>query len=160
MSSFDTYKALFLHTGIGCMNLQNADPTYKSIDDAAVQINTNANDNVIYSNSIDGNLGRMILTVRNTEYQAMRDRGFTFAITTVTPTHPVHPAGTTGPVITEANRYHKEEVCVFREDKDTDAALKHQLLDAVNKDYIAKLKHNKLDYADVTTLELLSHSCY
>ena len=83
----------------------------------------------------------MILTVGNTEYRPMSDSGVTFTIPTATPIHPFHPVNYTGPVITETNSQHKEEFCIFR------------------KYYVADLKHTKLGYANVTTLNLLSHIC-
>ena len=87
----------------------------------------------------------------------MSDGGVTFAIPSAPPIHPVHPVGATVAVITKANRRHREKFWVLCEYKDTDAALKHQLLATVNNDYVAELKHTKLGCANVTTLDLLSH---
>ena len=144
-----------MHPNAGRMHVPNAEPTYKLIKAAAVKINGNVNANAIHSNGGDRNLGHLIITVGNTEYQAMSDGGVAFAIPTAPPIHPVYPVITTGHVITEANRRHREEVCVFHKNNGTDAAIKHQLMGAVDDDYVVELKHAKLEYANVTTLDLL-----
>ena len=87
--------------------------------------NANANAKAIYSTRGDMKLGHLIVAVINTEYQAMSNRGVTFAIQTALPIHPFHPVGATVPVITEANRRHIEEVCVLRKYKGACTALKH-----------------------------------
>ena len=89
----------------------------------------------------------------------MSDGGVMFAIMTAPHIHPVHPVESTGPVITDTNRRHREEVRVFRKYNNTDADLKHQLLGAIDNNYVAKLKHANIGYTNIITLGLLSHIC-
>ena len=157
MSTFDNCKALLPHPDVGCIHGPNAELTYKSIEDAAVQIN--ANSTTIHSNDGDRKLGHLILAVVNTEYRAMSNGGVALSIPTATPINPVYPVNATGTVITETNRRNKEEVCVLHEYRDTDATLNHQLLGAVDNNYVVELKHTKIGYTNVTMLDLLSHFC-
>ena len=94
------------------MHTPNSEPTYKSIEAAVVHLNTNAA--AIYFNNRDRKLVRMILTVGNMEYQAMRDGGVVFATPNAPHIHSIHPVGATGTVIREADRYHRKKVSVFR----------------------------------------------
>ena len=59
----------------------------------------------------------------------------------------------------ETNRHYKEVVRIFFKYKYTDSALKHQILVTVDDYYILELKHENLGYANVSTLDLLTHLC-
>lgn len=70
---------------------------------------------------------------------------------------PVHPAGATGPQITEANRQHDFAAQQFSTYSQVAAALKSQVLQAVNPTYVRALEHTDFGYSFVTSLQLLQH---
>lgn len=153
--AFDAYTALFPHPEISRLHDENEEPSYEAIEAACVQLNANAA--AIHSNGGDGKLGHLVLTVGATEYQNLSDGGVAFNVPAAPPVHPVHPAAATGPQITEINRRHKEDVRIFKEYQNTDAALKHLLLKAVDDAYVCELKDATLGYAQITTFDLITH---
>ena len=132
--------------------------TYKSIEVDTVHLNANAY--AIHSNVGYGKLDHIIHKVGDSDYQSMSESGIYFSIPTDPPIHLFQSYDANGPVITDINRRHKEEVRTFQEYKDTDSTFKHNILVDTEDDYITELKHAKIRYARVTTINRISHLYY
>jgi hypothetical protein len=113
-------------------------PTYESITDITRLLNTNAAS--IHSELGDGQLGHLALTISPAVYATL------LAIPFVAPPNPgpvpvlVPNVGTTAQ-IQGIIRNHKESLRLWREYNHVDAALKQQLIRAVDQLYIHTLQH-------------------
>jgi hypothetical protein len=129
-------------------------PTYKSITDVTRLLNTNAAS--IHSELGDGQLGHLALTISPAVYAPLS------AIPFVAPPYPgpvpvlVPNVGTTAQ-IQGIIRDHKESLRLWREYKHVNAALKQQLIRAVDRLYIRTLQHRHTGFANVTTRQLIQH---
>jgi hypothetical protein len=128
-------------------------PTYEAIAELELKLNTNAAS--VHSNRGDGKLGLLYLTVKPEVYNTQSTIRF------IPPTNPGSepyiPPGATGPAMTEIRRKHKEETSEFNQYLQTDRALKSILIAAVEEAYIRSLRDKYIGYANVTTLDILSH---
>jgi hypothetical protein len=129
-------------------------PTYESITDVTRLLNTNAAS--IHSELGDGQLGHLALTISPAVYATLS------AIPFVAPPNPgpvpvlVPNVGTTAQ-IQGIIRDHKESLRLWREYNHVDAALKQQLIRAVDQLYICTLQHRHTGFANVTTRQLIQH---
>lgn len=114
--------------------------------------------NAVSVHSLRGNglLGHYALVVDDATYNIA-----TTNIPFIQPAHPgqqpVHPAGATNAQITEVNRQFASDKSEFTLYRNTEAALKKQIIAAVPGTYINQLKHPQLGFANVTTLTILEH---
>jgi hypothetical protein len=129
-------------------------PTYESIIDVTRLLNTNAAS--IHSELGDGQLGHLALTISPAVYAALS------AIPFVAPPNPgpvpvlVPNVGTTAQIQGIIGD-HKESLWLWREYNHVDAALKQQLIRAVDQLYIRTLQHRHTGFANVTTRQLIQH---
>jgi hypothetical protein len=129
-------------------------PTYATLNNLQREISSNAAS--VHSDGGDGASGHLALTISHERYLELSD-GVPF-IAPVNPNiAPVHPANATGPMIAEINRQHLVDVQIFRTYKETDKALRQQLIAAVQDDYISGLCHPVVGYGKTTCLQLLTH---
>jgi hypothetical protein len=128
-------------------------PTYEAIAELNLQLNANAAS--VQSNLGDGLLGLLFLTITPAEYNTLS------AVQFIPPGNPgstpVIPAGSTGPQISAVIRQHGLSANLFKEYLATDKALKQQIIGAVPATYLRTLRNRITGFANVTTLQLLSH---
>jgi hypothetical protein len=129
-------------------------PTYESITDITRLLNTNSAS--IHSELGDGQLGHLALTISPAVYATLS------AIPFVAPLNPgpapvIVPNVGTAPQIQAIIREHKESLRIWREYNHVDAALKQQLIRAVDQLYIRTLQHRHTGFANVTTRQLIEH---
>ena len=150
-SSVDKILASFPHQNVDSIV---GEPNYDTINGLARVLKTNAAS--CASERGGGNLGHLGLLVSTAAY------------TILSPTHPFDeppnpgayhtpPAGGTAAQITAAERQWTEESRVYLLHKNTDMALKRQLLGSVEDIYMRKMRHRHTGYAARTTLVLLTH---
>jgi hypothetical protein len=128
-------------------------PTYESITDILQILNANAAS--VHSELGGGALGHLSLTVSTAVYATLSATPFV-APTNPGPTPAIPPRTT----VTETNnviRNHREELRIWREYQNVDAALKQQLINAIAKIYLRTLQHRHTGFANVTTRQLISH---
>lgn len=130
-------------------------PTYASLQIAQLQLNGNATS--IASDSGDGILGHLQLTIKPAAYQAASQGNVPFIAPVNPGAAPVHGNGATGAQIAETNRQWKEDRTIFRLYHEVDKALRNQVIDAVHPHYIRALHDNLLGYGSLTCLQLLDH---
>ena len=130
-------------------------PTYASLQIAQLQLNGNATS--IASDSGDGILGHLQLTIKPAAYQAASQGNVPFIAPVNPGAAPVHANGATGAQIAETNRQWKEDRTIFRLYHEVDKALRNQVIDAVHPHYIRALHDNLLGYGSLTCLQLLDH---
>jgi hypothetical protein len=73
------------------------------------------------------------------------------------PLQPNHPAGATAAQIAEANRQHAENVREWREYNNIQAALRKQLLNAVEDVYVSAIKDPLTGYNNLSVHDILKH---
>jgi hypothetical protein len=73
------------------------------------------------------------------------------------PLQPNHPAGATAAQIAEANRQHAENVREWREYNNIQAALRKQLLNAVEDVYVSAIKSPLTGYNNLSVHDILKH---
>jgi hypothetical protein len=130
------------------------EPTYQSIRIARTQLNSNAAS--IYASEGGGLHGHLTLTMTAAEYlvAAGADNAFTAPLP---PIPLIHPAGATGPQISEAVRLHKELLDKFQLYHNVDKALRNQLITATPAVFLQARKDPILGFGQRTCLDLLSH---
>lgn len=115
----------------------------------------NANAIAIPSARGNGALGHFALVTSAANYLTLALVPF------LAPDHPgvapIHAANATGAQITEVNRQFAVDVKEHTLYNNTEAALKKQLLQAVPATFTQKLCHPELGYANVSTLDILTH---
>ena len=129
------------------------EPTYTSI--STLQCKIYANARAIDSPFGGGQNGHLGVIMDIAAYTAQVGVSF-FAPAHPGPT-PVHAAGTTGPMITAANRAYDRLVQDYHTYRQTVRELKQQLIAAVNPLYIKTLEDDKFGYANVSPDTILAH---
>lgn len=128
-------------------------PSYETIAELQLKLNTNAAS--VHSNGGDGRLGLLYLTVKPSVYKTQSAVAF---IPPPNPgTTPTIPAGGTAAQIADARRTHAEATRSFTQYHQTDRALKTILIGAIDEAYIRSLRDKYIGYANVSTLDMLSH---
>ena len=149
-SALDKVVELFPHPTVQPIVGQ---PSYESIAELELKLNTNAAS--VHSNRGDGKLGLLFLTVKPAVYNTQSM--VPFNPPTNPGQNPTIAAGSTGPQISEIRRQHKELMEEFNQYLQTDRALKGILIAAVDEAYIRSLRDKYIGYANVTTLDMLTH---
>ena len=128
-------------------------PNYFSIAEAHMPLN--ANSASVYSARGNGALGHYILTATATEY--LRQAGVNFIRPSNPGVHPIVPTGSTDPQIQYIKREHEERIREYRLFNATDAALKLQLIKAVDETYIRGIRDRITGYATRTTRDIIEY---
>ena len=149
-SALDKVVELFLHPAV---QLIVGQPSYETIAELELKLNTHAAS--VHSNRGDGKLGLLFLTVKPAVYNTQST--VPFNPPTNPGQNPTIAAELTGPQISEIRRQHKELVEEFNQYLQTDRALKSILIAAVDEAYIRSLRDKYIGYANVTTLDMLTH---
>ena len=128
-------------------------PTYDSI--RALQKKLNANAASVVSHLGNGRLGLLYLTVTPEVYRTLSDQEF------VPPRNPGPtadiPENGTQYQIQAAEKLHQQKIKLFSQYDACDRALKQLLIGAVDDMFINALCDSHVGYANVTTLQLLTH---
>jgi hypothetical protein len=127
-------------------------PTYESITDVVQLLNANAAS--VHSELGGGALGHLTLTVSTAVYATLSAQPF------VAPVNPGPTPNLTGATVAQTTvriRNHKEALRLWREYQNVDAALKQQIINAVEKLYIRTLQHRHTGFANVNTRQIISH---
>lgn len=125
-------------------------PTYESIRELNLQLSANAA--AVPSNLGCGTLGLIYLTVTPTVYATLSPDTF------IPPVNPGSAPASTSSAISQTRLHtYKTNLALYEEYISTDAALKKQLLAAVDDLYVSALKQDYVGYGRVTTLDLLNH---
>jgi hypothetical protein len=133
--------------------LSTATPNQTTLKILHQELNTNAI--AVTSNRGNGQLGHLSLVIPPAKYLLLAGVPF------LPPVHPgnapVHAVGAIGPQITETNRQFSADLKELTLFSNTEAALKKVLLQAVPSTFTQKLRDEELCYANVSTLQLLTH---
>ena len=128
-------------------------PTYETLAEIHLKLNTNAAS--VHSNLGNGLLGLLFLPVSPAVYNTQSATPF------IPPENPGPtadiPAHATGPQIAEIRRQAEAAATLYKEYDATDKALKSLLLSAVDETYVRSLRDRFIGYANVTTLQMLTH---
>ena len=128
-------------------------PTYESITDVTRLLN--ANTASVHTDLGGGSLGHLILTVPPTVLATLSATPF------LVPNNPgplpIIPNGSTAPETNTITRAHREGLRGWREYINVDAALKQQLIKAVNPLYLRTLQHRHTGFSAQTTRNLIEH---
>ena len=130
------------------------EPSYETLNALLRMIKANAAS--VNTELGGGNLGHLALTVSTITYSQL-------APTTpfVVPFNPgpvyIAAANLTGPQMIEGERAHREALRIWNLYKNTDKAIKRQVIDTVEPVYIRALKHRHTGFANITTLTILEH---
>jgi hypothetical protein len=128
-------------------------PTYETLAEVHLKLNTNAAS--VQSNLGNGLLGLLFLTVTLAVYNTQS------AIAFIPPANPgpapIIPAHATGPQIADLCRHHDVTANLYKEYDLTDKALKSLLISAVDETYVRSLRDKYIGYANITTLQMLTH---
>lgn len=130
----------------------HGEPNYESINNLARALKTNAAS--ISTHLGGGNLGHLALCVTPEVYATLSPTPF------APPQNPgpiYNPPAGTGAVIAAAERLFNERSRQFHLYNNTDKALKRQLLEAVEPTYLRAKENRITGFANVTTLDLLTH---
>ena len=128
-------------------------PNYETITELLLQLNANAAS--VQTHLGGGNLCLLALTVTSEVYATLSDNPFD------PPQNPGPspeiPDRVTGPQIAETRAEYEESVKMYKTYDATDKALKQLLLGAVEDMFVRALRYRHIGYANVTTLQLLTH---
>jgi hypothetical protein len=127
-------------------------PTHATLQVLQRELNSNAMS--VHSNFGGGRHGHLTLTIPAPRYLAITNDAFPPPV--APPVNPVIPAAPTA-AINEALRQHQEHVRTFRQYHDTDKALVRCILAATPSTYVDALCDVDFGYANVTTLQLVTH---
>ena len=154
MSTSPDVVSLFPHATILATHPPGQAPTYETLHPAITQLNANAAS--IPSNSGDGTLGHIVLTIGQASYQTISNGNVAYP-PPVAPAPLIIPQGTSAAMIAELRRNHDDATAAFNKYNAVDAALKKQILDATDVTYITSLKDRTTGFARVTTRQLIEH---
>ena len=128
-------------------------PSYETIVELQLKLNTKAAS--IYSHLCNGRLGLLLLTVKPAVYNTQS------TVTFDPPTNPGQnstiPTGSTGLQIVDIIRRKKDQFDKFQTYQQTDQTLKTILIASIDEVYIRLLRGKYIGYANVTTLQMLTH---
>ena len=128
-------------------------PTLESISVAHLELNTCAAS--VHSHRGNGKLGLLALTVQLDVLDTLSS--VKFEPPTNPGPHPTIPNTSTASQITNIRRLHKEQFDEYLQYDQVDKALKSLLISAVDEACIRCLRHRHVGYAQVTTLQLITH---
>jgi hypothetical protein len=128
-------------------------PTHATLQ--VLQRELNANAMSVHSNNGGGRHGHLTLTVTPERYNDITQAAFPVPI--APPANMPMPNPATSVAISEAVRRHTEQIRVFQRYHDTDKALVRSIIVATPNTYIAALSDVDFGYANVTTLQMLTH---
>jgi hypothetical protein len=144
----------FPHPDLSSIGTENSVPTYTSLRRAQDEIN----DNVIGIHSTNGGgiHGHLGAILSPDDYHIIAGVPY---VTPVSPgAHPVHPAGSTGPMIVELNRQHIADQAIFRLHHQVQLAIKNMILKSVHSSYIRELyQGGNIGYHHSGPRELMHH---
>lgn len=140
---------------ISKMHAPGEEPDYARLQEAFMNLNANAAS--VNSNAGDGRLGLIHLTIGDAEYQIISTAGVPFVPPPNPGANPVIPANSTSAAIAEIRRQFTEASRIYRVYVNTDAALKKQVIAAVDDEFISVLKNDLYGYALITTRQLITH---
>jgi hypothetical protein len=127
-------------------------PTHATLQ--VLQRELNANAMSVHSNDGGGLHGHLTLTITPVRYLAVT--GAVFPIPGAPPAVPVVPANPAA-AVAAAIQAHQEQVRIFQRYHDTDRALLRQIIEATPATYIEALSDIDFGYANVSTLQMLTH---
>jgi hypothetical protein len=116
----------------------------------------NANAISVHSNSGNGALGFLTLTVPPATYLE-QSGNIPYVAPTNPGVHPVHLAGAAAAQIAETNRDHQTRTHLFDQHNAVEQALKEQLLATIPDEFIWPLANELTQYATVLVLTILTH---
>ena len=122
---------------------------------AELQLKLNTNTASIYSHHGNGRLGLLFLTVKPAVYNTQSTE--TFDPPTNPGQNPTIPTGSTGLQIADIRRWHKDQFDEFQTYQQTNRTLKTSLITSIDEAYIRLLHDKYIVYANVTTLQMLTH---
>jgi hypothetical protein len=122
-----------------------------------LQRELNSNAMSVHSYAGGGRHGHLALTVTPLRYSVLVPTNTPFIAPTAPTVDPTITNNATGPQISEAIRNHQEQIRVFQRYHDTDRALLRALLEATPSTYIEALADPDVGFANVTTLDVLTH---
>jgi hypothetical protein len=127
-------------------------PGYSSLQKLQKELYANAQ--AMHSNAGSGNHGHLALVMPDADYLALAGEAF------IIPQHPgilpIHAQGTTGAQITETNRQYDANLTAYMRYKEVQAALREQILTAVNNTFLIALEHEELGHI-ATPQAMLAH---
>ena len=128
-------------------------PYYKTLAEIHIKINTNAA--LVHYQLGNDQLVLLYLTVLPDVYNTQS--AITFVpLANMVPSLTI-PNGSTGPQIISIYVQHDMNKKLYREYDITDKALKYLLITAVDKTYICFLRDKYIGYANIITLQMLTH---
>ncbi len=128
-------------------------PNYETITDITRLLNANAAS--IHSELGGGNYGHLALTISAASYATLSPVAF---VPPANPgTTPVIPPLDTAAIIGQTVREHDESLRLWRQYNNVNAALKQQLINAINNICIQTLQDRHTGFANVSTCELIEH---
>jgi hypothetical protein len=128
-------------------------PNYETITDVTRLLNANAAS--IYSELGGGNYGHLSITLSTASYATLSPTPF---IEPANPgTTPIIPPLATAAIIGQTVRDHEENLRIWRQYNNVNAALKQQLISAISNIYIRTLQDRHTGFANVSTRELIEH---
>ena len=130
-------------------------PSFETITELQLKLNTNAAS--IYSHRGNGRLVLLFLTVKLAVYKTQST--VTFDPPTNPGQNPTIPTGSTGLQIADIRRQHKDQFDEFQTYQQTDRTLKTILITSIDEAYIRLLRDKYIGYANMTTLQMLTHLC-
>ena len=122
-----------------------------------LQRELNANAMSVHSNRGGGLHGHLALTVTTDRYLEIAGLLNRFEVPAAPPSQPHVPAGTDAAIVGEIVRRHQARIREFQVYHDTDKALVRAIIAATPMTYIDALSDPELGFAQVTTLNLLTH---
>ena len=128
-------------------------PSYEMIAEIQLKLNTNAAS--IYSHCGNGRLGLFLLTVKPTVYNTQSTE--MFDPPTKHGQNPTIPTSSTGLQIADIRRWHKDQFDECQKYQQMDRTPKMILIASKNEAYIRALRDKYIDYANVTTLQMLTN---
>ena len=128
-------------------------PTYEAITEVTRLLNSNAAS--VHTDLGGGAHGHLILTVSNAVFATLSATAFVVPVNPG-PT-PTIPNGSSAPDTNAITRAHREDLRVWREYINVDAALKQQLIKAVEPLYLRTKQHRHTGFSNSTTRQLIEH---
>jgi hypothetical protein len=144
----------FPHTDLSRIGTEDSVPNYMSLRRAQDEINANVLS--IHSTRGGGIHGHLGALLSDDDYHIIAGVHY---VAPVSPgAHPVHPPGSTGPMIAELNRQHLADQAIFRLHHQVLLAIKNMILKSVHSNYIRELNQGgNMGYHNSGPRELMDH---
>ena len=149
-SALDKIMESFPHPTVSPIFGQSS---YETI--AELQLKMNTNSASIYSHRGNGRIGLLFLTVKPAVYNTQST--VTFDPSKNPGQNHTIPTGSTVLQIADIRRRHKDQFDEFQTYQQTDRTLKTILITSIDEAYIRSLRDKYIGYANVTTLQMLTH---